>query len=156
MEFVWLLTGKTDEKSILDLMEKYEQRLSRFCRFERRELPSPKLRKPQASQMLKAESEQQLIALKSNDLLVLLDEKGQRFNSRQFAAQLEKWQLLGQKRVVFLVGGAYGFHEDIRNRATTTLRLSDMTFSHQIVRVMFAEQFYRAMTILNNHPYHND
>jgi len=156
MELVLLLTGKTVDKPLLDLMATFEGRLQHYVRFKRIELADQKIKKPSAEQLLRAEAEGQLKEVQSSDFLVLLDEKGQSFNSRAFAVQLQKWMNAGHKRMVFLVGGAYGFHESVYQRAQAQLRLSDMTFNHQVVRLLFAEQLYRAFTILSNHPYHND
>lgn len=156
MELVLLLTGKTVDKPLLDLLATFEGRLQHYVRYKRTELPDQKLKKPSSDQMLRAEAEVQLKEVQSSDFLVLLDEKGQSFNSRGFAMQLQKWMNAGHKRMVFLVGGAYGFHDSVYQRAQAQLRLSDMTFNHQIVRLLFVEQLYRAFSILNNHPYHND
>lgn len=89
--------------------------------------------------------------------MILLDEKGKTFTSREFANYLEKKMSTSSgKRIVFLVGGAYGFHESIYSRANDKISLSAMTFSHQLIRQIFLEQLYRAFTIINNHPYHNE
>jgi 23S rRNA (pseudouridine1915-N3)-methyltransferase len=85
-----------------------------------------------------------------------MDENGKAYNSRAFAQQLQKWLNAGHRRMVFLIGGAYGFHQNVIDRADHKMRLSDMTFNHQVVRILFCEQLYRAFAILNNHPYHND
>ena len=86
---------------------------------------------------------------------VLLDDKGKQFTSSGFAKRLQSWMFVGRKRLVFVVGGAYGFSDEVYKRATEKLSLSRMTFSHQMVRLFFAEQLYRGYTILNNEPYHN-
>ena len=94
--------------------------------------------------------------LKPSDHLILLDEKGKSFNSPNFAKKLQSWMLNGKKRLVFVIGGAYGFSEDLYCRKHERLSLSKMTFSHQMVRLFFVEQIYRAYTILNNEPYHHN
>ena len=88
--------------------------------------------------------------------MVLLDEKGKRYTSRGFAQQMQKWMNAGPKRLVFIVGGAFGFSPKMYEKANGLLSMSEMTTSHQLIRVVFLEQIYRAFTILNNEPYHND
>ena len=90
------------------------------------------------------------------DRLILLDENGKQYSSRDFASQVQKWMNSGPKRLVFVVGGAFGFSAEMYAIAEGKLSLSPMTTSHQLVRVLFLEQLYRAFTILNNEPYHND
>ena len=89
------------------------------------------------------------------DYLVLLDDQGNDFSSPRFAEKLQKWMLSGKKRLVFVVGGAYGFSQQVYDRGNKKLSLSKMTFSHQMVRLFFVEQLYRGYTILNNEPYHH-
>ena len=156
MEIVFLLTGKTDSSDIQNLMEQYEKRLKHYSRFQIVEIKQIKLKSSEKGLLLMAEREAQLKALQDSDFLVLLDEKGNYWSSRGFSEQLQKWMNTGPKRLVFLVGGAFGFHEDIRKRSQSSLSLSKMTFSHQIIRPIFLEQLYRAFTILKNEPYHND
>lgn len=90
------------------------------------------------------------------DRLILLDEKGKQYSSRDFAGQVQKWMNSGPKRLVFVVGGAFGFSDEMHGIAEGKLSLSSMTTSHQLVRVLFLEQLYRAFTILNHEPYHNE
>jgi len=156
LEIVFLLTGKTDSKDILNIMSQFEKRLKHYTRFQIVELKPLKLKSPEKTHMLLAESEQQLKAIQDSDFLILLDEKGSYGTSRQFSDQLQKWMNAGPKRLVFLVGGAFGFHESLKARSNSILSLSRMTFSHQIIRPIFLEQLYRAFTILKNEPYHND
>lgn len=94
--------------------------------------------------------------LKQGDLLVLLDERGQHVTSIDFAERIQKWMNLGPKRLIFAVGDAYGFSDEFRARAQFVLALSKMTFPHDLVRVLFSEQLYRALTILRNEPYHHE
>jgi len=93
--------------------------------------------------------------LKPNDELILMDERGEEFTSERFASQIEKKSIHGTKNVVFAIGGAYGFSDDIYKRANEKISLSKMTFSHQMVRVIFLEQLYRAYTIIKGEPYHH-
>ena len=94
--------------------------------------------------------------IQPSDYVILLDNKGQEFTSLRFADKLHSWQLSGKKRLVFVIGGAYGFSEDLNRIANGSLSLSKMTFSHQMVRLFFIEQLYRGYTILNNEPYHHE
>ena len=103
-----------------------------------------------------AEAEVFLKFFQPGDAIVLLDEKGKEYHSRGFAAQIQKWMNAGPKRLVFVVGGAFGFSERLYTAAQSKLSMSKMTTSHQLIRVVFLEQLYRGMTLLNNEPYHND
>lgn len=102
------------------------------------------------------EADKVLKQLNPGDRLILLDEKGKTYSSVQFAQRTEKLLLAGQQKVVFLIGGAYGFHDDVYRRADEKLALSPMTMSHQLARIVFLEQLYRAFTIIRNEPYHNN
>ena len=150
---IWAI-GKTDEKYLDEGITKYLKRLKHYTQLTYEEFKDVK-----ASQLptetLKREAEMILSKLKSDDILVLLDEKGQSYDSVQFAAYLEKMQVQSTKSIIFLIGGAYGHHELIRNRANHLISLSKMTFSHQMIRLFIVEQFYRAFTILKNEPYHH-
>lgn len=134
----------------------FEKRIKRYQKYQRIEIPSPKLKKASPEQIVDAETEQQLKNIQPNDFLILLDEKGQTFTSREFASQVQKWMNRGPQRIVFLVGGAYGFHDKVYARANGKLSLSKMTYNHQLIRLIFIEQLYRCFSILNGHPYHND
>ena len=110
----------------------------------------------QAAVMKQKEGELILNKLKTDDYLILLDERGRAMTSIDFAAYLEKLFQHSSKRIIFASGGAYGFAEEVRQRANATLSLSPMTFSHRLIRLLFLEQLYRAMTIIHKHPYHNE
>ena len=110
----------------------------------------------QANIIKQLEAEKIISKLKSDDFLILLDEKGKSFSSVQFAQYIEKKSNQSTKKIVFLIGGAYGFDTKIYERANDKISLSDMTFSHQLIRLIFMEQLYRAYTILHNLPYHNE
>ena len=118
----------------------------------------PDLKKPgrQPTAVI-AEKEGMMIldALNPGDYLVLLDEKGKAYSSEKFAEQLQKWMNAGTRNIVFVIGGAYGFSPVVYDRANQKISLSDMTFSHQLVRLIFVEQLYRAFTILRGEPYHH-
>ena len=114
-----------------------------------------KSNKLSVSSLIFYESELISKQLNKTDYVILLDEKGQGVSSLQFANKLNNWFCMSKKRLVFVIGGAYGFSKSLDNIADIKLSLSKMTFSHQMIRLIFLEQLYRAFTILNNQPYHN-
>ena len=151
----WVI-GKTNEPYLAEGIDIYTKRLRHYVPFEMITLPDVKNAGKLSSEQLKAkEAEIVLKKLKPEDFLILLDERGRNFTSEEFAVFLEKKLQLPDKKLVFLVGGAYGFAAALYDQAEAKLSLSKMTFSHQMVRLFFAEQVYRAMTILRNEPYHN-
>ena len=154
---VLLLTvGKTDNKSLLELIGDYKKRLGHYIRFKLEMIPDIKnVKHLSEAQQKEKEGELILKRIDSRDVLVLLDEKGRQFNSVEFASQLQKKMNSGIKRLVFVIGGPYGFSEAVYRRANEKLSLSKMTFSHQMVRLFAVEQLYRAFTILRNEPYHH-
>ena len=157
MNIVLLVIGKTNENYLLDALLKYQKRLKHYIRFEIFEIPYIKnIKKKSSYELKKKEGELILKHVKSTDHLVLLDEKGKDFTSVEFADKLQAWMLSGKKRLVFVCGGAYGVSDEIYKKQYEKLSLSKMTFSHQMARVFFIEQVYRAYTILNNEPYHNE
>lgn len=152
---LWAI-GKTNERYLEDGMALYEKRLKHYLPFQWSILPDIKGAGSLSAQQLKAkEGESILSKLKDDDLLILLDERGRSFSSGGFATYLDKKLQQSQRRLIFLIGGAYGFSDALYERANDQLSLSSMTFSHQMVRLFFLEQLYRAMTILRNEPYHN-
>lgn len=156
MKVKLIVIGKTKEKPIIEGIEGYKKKLAYFCKFELVEIPDVKKGKTfdtNTLQMQEAELIQKQVG--DNDILVLLDEKGKQMTSRDFAGFIEQQQLTGAKHLVFAVGGAYGFPEELKARSLS-ISLSKMTFSHQLVRLIFMEQIYRAYAIINNFPYHND
>ena len=156
MKIILLLNGKTNEKALLELSDKYSKRIKVFSGFEPVVIPNLKNTKNLKPQQVK-DKEAKLILEKIQpaDFVVLLDEKGKEMTSEKFAGFLQKQMNSGVKNLVFVVGGAYGFSEAVYQRANFKLALSQMTFSHQLVRVIFLEQLYRGLAILNHHPYHN-
>jgi 23S rRNA (pseudouridine1915-N3)-methyltransferase len=157
MEIVLLLTGKTDEKWIEDALNKYGKRIERYAKFSIEIITVPKAKGAAIPAVLKSTEANSLMKfLKESDYIILLDEKGGSFTSREFANHLQKRMNAGYKRIVFLVGGAFGFDDAVYKLADEKLALSKMTFSHQVIRVIFIEQLYRAFTILKNEPYHHD
>lgn len=151
----WFI-GKTADRYLREGIDKYAQRLPHYLPFEKVILPdiknAGKLSPPQLKQK---EAELVLSRLKPQDALFILDEKGKQLTSEDLAQWVDQ-QLQGfHRRLIFLVGGAFGFDDAIYQRANGKLSLSKMTFSHQMVRLFWLEQLYRAMTILKNEPYHN-
>jgi len=152
---LWAI-GKTNEKYLEEGITIYLKRLKYYINFEFIIIPDVKQAgKLNSSQLKLKEGETILSRLKNEDYLILLDEKGDFFTSEAFAQFVEQKLQLSYKRIVFLIGGAFGFSETLYERANGKLSLSKMTFSHQMVRLFFVEQLYRAMTILRNEPYHN-
>lgn len=151
-----LTIGKTDDKCLLALIDEYAKRLKHYARFELEVIPDLKKAKnlDEASQKIR-EGEIILKKIAASDEVVLLDEKGDAFTSKKFAGVVQKKLNSGKKRVLFVIGGPYGFSEEVYHRANEKLALSKMTFSHQMVRLFFVEQLYRAFTILKGEPYHH-
>lgn len=153
---LWFV-GKTNEAYLEAGIALYEKRLVHYGPFSIVCIPDVKVSGKMAPDVLKAkEGALVLSKIKPEDFLVLLDERGKQHTSRAFAAWIEQRRLSAVKRVIFLIGGAFGFSEDVYDRANSMLSLSAMTFSHQMIRLFFVEQLYRAMTILRNEGYHND
>ncbi|MBX7202070.1 MAG: 23S rRNA (pseudouridine(1915)-N(3))-methyltransferase RlmH [Bacteroidia bacterium] len=157
MKIRLLQIGKTQHDYLLQGVSFYEQRLKHYLPFVCETIPSPKLPSGSTAAHVKLkEGDLILSRLQVDERLILLDEKGKKFNSPGFADFLQKRMNEGHKSLTFLVGGAYGFSDQVYSRANWQVSLSDMTFSHQLVRLLFMEQLYRSMTILNNHPYHHE
>tara|TARA_R110001583_G_scaffold831_2_gene7606 strand:- start:2629 stop:3102 length:474 start_codon:yes stop_codon:yes gene_type:complete len=151
-----LAIGKTDNQSLQTLIEDYQKRLNFYIKFNLEIIPDLKKVKnlSEAQQKLK-EGELILNALLPTDILILLDENGKQFDSIGFSEYLQKHMNSGIKQLVFVIGGPYGFSEDVYKKAHGKLSLSKMTFSHQMVRLFVIEQLYRGFTILKNEPYHH-
>jgi 23S rRNA (pseudouridine1915-N3)-methyltransferase len=148
--------GKTDDPALQDLSEVYVKRLQFYIRFEAEFLPDIKKTKHlDEKQQKQKEGEQILSKLSTSDFVVLLDENGKQYSSEGFSDFLQKKMNSGLKQLVFVIGGPYGFSEAVYDRADAKISLSKMTFSHQMVRLFFTEQLYRAFTILKNEPYHH-
>lgn len=157
MEIVFLLNGKTTEAYLQTGMALYEKRLSHYVRYRTEVIPELKNTKSlSAEQQKSAEGAHILAAMSKADYTVLLDERGERYTSVQFADFLQRQMNKGLRTLLFVVGGPYGFSEEVYKQAHARLSLSDMTFSHQMIRLFFTEQVYRAFTILKDEPYHNE
>ncbi len=153
---LWVI-GKTAFSYLDEGMAVYEKRLVHYLPFASVVLPDVKNAGSLTAEQLKLKEGELVISrLKKEDLLVLLDERGKHLTSVEFASFMEQKLQLSAKKLVFLVGGAFGFSEAIYQRADQKLSLSKMTFSHQMVRLFFLEQLYRAMTILRGESYHNE
>ena len=149
--------GKTDDKEIQNLIKYYQNRLPKHWNFELTEIADVKNAKNLSPELLKKEEGKLLLNQSENsDFIVLLDEKGKQFTSREFSAKIDHWMNSSVKKVSFLIGGAYGFSSEIYDRANEKMSLSKMTFTHQMIRLFFVEQIYRADQILQGKPYHND
>lgn len=149
--------GKTDDKEINNLIKYYQNRLPKHWNFEITEIADVKNAKNLSPELLKKEEGKLILNhLENSDLMILLDEKGKQFTSREFAEKIEGWMNSSVKKVCIIIGGAYGFSEEIYNRAQEKMALSKMTFTHQMIRLFFVEQIYRADQILQGKPYHND
>lgn len=149
--------GKTDDKEIQNLIKYYQNRLPKHWNFELIEIADVKNAKNLSPELLKKEEGKLFLNQSENsDFIVLLDEKGKQFTSREFSAKIDHWMNSSVKKVSFFIGGAYGFSAEIYDRANEKMSLSKMTFTHQMIRLFFVEQIYRADQILQGKPYHND
>ena len=152
-----VVVGKTDSAEVDALVAMYAKRINFYAKFSIIYIPDIRnTRKLSQSQQRTAEGEAILRQVGDGDFLVLLDEHGDELRSVEFAAWLQKRMASGLRRLVLVIGGPYGFSDAVYARADGKLSLSRMTFSHQIVRAIFAEQLYRAFTIINNEPYHHE
>lgn len=157
MKISLLVIGKTDARYFVEAIQEYEKRLEHYIPFEIQVIPDLKNTKSlTVNQQKEKEGELILKSLQPGDYLVLLDERGKEYSSMQFATYIEKKTHTVSKRLVFVIGGPYGFSQAVYDKANEKLTLSRMTFSHQMIRLVFVEQLYRAMTILNNEPYHHE
>ena len=157
MKFTLLVVGRTVEKHYITAIDDYVARTKHFTQFDMEVIPELKNTKSLSMEQQK-EKEAELIlkALQPGDVVVLLDEHGAELRSIEFAELVQRRMSSGVKRLVFVIGGPYGFSDAVYARANSKLSLSKMTFSHQIVRAIFTEQLYRAFTILKNEPYHHE
>ncbi len=156
MKITLLAIGKTENNYLKEGIEIFTERLSHYIRFELIEVQVPKnLKKLNAAQLKDAEGKLILKYFGDADVVILLDEKGKSYTSEGFSDWLQKNMNAGVKHLLFVVGGAYGFSPEVYEKANGKMALSSMTFSHQMVRLFFIEQLYRAFTILKNEPYHN-
>lgn len=157
MKIVLLVVGKTVGKELTTLISDYAGRVTHYIPFEMVTIPELKNTKSLSlEQQKQAEGELIMKQLQSSDYVVLLDERGKEMRSVDFAEWVEKRQQTVGKRLIFIIGGPYGFSKDVYDRKQEMLSVSKMTFSHQMIRLIFTEQLYRAMTIIKNEPYHHE
>ena len=148
---------RTVDANIPAGIKDYTQRLRHFTQFDTEVIPELKnARKLSEAQQKEQEGELIIKALQPGDRVVLLDEGGKEYRSTEFASWIEHKQNISTKRLVFVVGGPYGFSQKVYDTAHEKLSLSKMTFSHQMIRLLFIEQLYRAYTIINHLPYHHE
>ncbi len=157
MEIILLTVGKTTQNYIISGIEEYTKRLKRYIPYKIECLHDVKNTKSLTSEVQK-EKEGELILnfISPADYCILLDEHGKEFTSVDFSIYLQKVMASGRKRAIFVVGGPYGFSQSVYSRADAKLSLSKMTFTHEMIRLFFTEQIYRAMTILRGEPYHHE
>jgi 23S rRNA (pseudouridine1915-N3)-methyltransferase len=157
MKIKVLVIGKTDDKNLQLLIDKYKKRLGHYIRFEIEVIPDLKNVK-NLSKKEQKEQEGVLLLKKvgASDQLWLLDEKGQEFRSLEFSKFIQTKMNAGIKQLILVIGGPYGFSDEVYRKAMGKLSLSKMTFSHQMIRLFLVEQIYRAFTILKNEPYHHE
>lgn len=149
--------GKTADRTVAELIGYYEGRLPKFWNFTITELSDVKNARNMTPDLLKTEEGKVFLNyFEAADHVVLLDEGGAQYTSRQFATKINAWMSASVRRIVFVVGGAYGFSDEVYARANEKMSLSKMTFTHQMIRLFFTEQLYRADQILQGKPYHND
>jgi hypothetical protein len=151
-----IAVGKTDNPALQQLISTYEKRLSYYINFDLQLLPDIKNSKSLSEEQQKIkEGELILSYVEPSHHLILLDERGKEYTSIAFADELQKKMNTGIKQLTFVIGGPYGFSQAVYQRANSKLSLSKLTFSHQMIRLFFVEQLYRAFTILRNEPYHH-
>lgn len=157
MKIKLLWVGKTADKYLEEGISIYCKRLTHYCRFETQTLLDIKNAKNLSKEELK-DKEGKLILdnVANGDVLILLDDKGKQLTSLKLAGYVQKLLNRGAQQIIFAIGGAYGFSYDVYDRAEAKLSLSSLTFSHQMVRLIFTEQLYRAFTILKGEPYHHE
>jgi 23S rRNA (pseudouridine1915-N3)-methyltransferase len=156
MKFKLITIGKTNKSYFLEAEQEYLKRLAKYIQFEKTELSDVKNAKSLTENQLKMEEGKLILAkVDKGSLLILLDENGKEYRSPDFAKWMREEMNRGHKTITFVIGGAYGFSEEVYAAAKLKMSLSQMTFNHQMVRMFFIEQVYRAFTILNNEPYHH-
>lgn len=156
MKITLVGVGKTKQSFVLDGMAFFKKRLSRFADFNEVILPEVKNAAKLSPALLKEKEAEEILKKVGGARFFILDEKGKQYTSSKFAEFLEKETVNGNSDLVFCVGGAYGFSDAVREKSSGMISLSSGTFTHQFIRLMFIEQIYRAISILNNSPYHNE
>ncbi len=147
--------GKTSSEQLSGFIDEFLKRSGRYAQVDILAIDTPKTKKSVPAVVKKQEGEKILKKLESSDRVILLDEKGKEMDSKTFASMVDNHFLHSGQRLVFIIGGAYGFCEQMYDRADRKLALSRMTFNHELALAIFTEQIYRALTIIKGHPYHN-
>lgn len=155
MKLMLITIGDNEDKYLSAGFELYAKRLQHYASFEIITIPSQKNKSNSREAAMLAEAKEIQKKLSPGDLVILLDEKGKEYSSVDFARQMQNYLNMPGKKMVFIIGGPYGFAPEIKTRATQSLSLSKMTFNHQMAKLFFLEQLYRAMTILKGEPYHH-
>jgi 23S rRNA (pseudouridine1915-N3)-methyltransferase len=157
MKIALLQTGKTSDKHISEVADHYTARIKKYSVFEIITLPDLKNTKNMSVQEQKLKEGKKIIqSLAIDDYVVLLDENGKELRTVGFSALMEKLFMLPKKRIIFIIGGPWGFSDEVYSRADFRLSLSKMTFPHQLVRLLFLEQLYRVFTLIKGEPYHHE
>ena len=157
MKITLLTIGKTEDKYLIEGIDIYLKRLKHYIPFKIIEIPELKNTKNLSRDQQKIKEAELIFKnIQSTDYIILLDENGKELTSKNFSVYLNKKMVGGQQHLVFIIGGPYGFSEEVYTRSNDKLSFSQMTFSHQMIRLFFTEQLYRAFTILKGEPYHHD
>jgi 23S rRNA (pseudouridine1915-N3)-methyltransferase len=157
MKITLLQTGKTTDKHVAELADLYSNRIKKYAVFDIITIPELKNTKSMPVEEQKAKEAIKIIqSLSVDDYVILLDERGKELRTSEFSGVMEKMFFLPKKRLVFIIGGPYGFSQPVYERADFKMSLSKMTFPHQLVRLLFLEQLYRVFTIIKGEPYHHE
>ncbi len=157
MKITLLMVGKTAFSYLEQGISDYSKRITKYCNFSCTHIKEQTAKKHNIAQTKILEGKKILESISPKDYLILLDHKGKSYDSLAFSEHLQSLkETYSTKKIIFLIGGAYGFSDQIYKRANAKISLSKMTFSHQIIRLIFLEQLYRGFTILNNQPYHHE
>lgn len=156
MKTTLLVVGKTVGNELPQMIQTYTQRLKHYISFDIQVIPDLKNTKNLSEHQQKEQEGELILRVVGQSFVVLLDEHGIEYRSMAFAEQLQSWLNTSTRGLTFVIGGAYGFSPAVYNRADAKISLSQMTFSHQMIRLLFVEQLYRAMTILRGEPYHHE
>jgi 23S rRNA (pseudouridine1915-N3)-methyltransferase len=157
MKIALVQTGKTTDKNISEVAEMYSVRIKKYSSFEIITLPELKnVANVPVAEQKEREGKKLLQMVNSGDFVILMDERGKEFRTIEFTVLLEKLFMLPKKRILFVIGGPWGFSDDVYNRADMKMSLSKMTFPHQLVRLLFLEQIYRVFTVIKGEPYHHE
>jgi 23S rRNA (pseudouridine1915-N3)-methyltransferase len=157
MKTTLFIIGQTRNKYLEQLLTDYKERILHYLSFDIETLPEPRTSRNLTEEQQKTQEGLQILSrLQPTDRVVLLDERGQEMRSMEYASHLSKLLQGSHRRIVYIIGGPYGFSKEVYARANEMFSLSQMTFSHEMIRLLFLEQLYRALTILRGQPYHHE